>query len=284
MRLPGTINIVNNELPSPEFLAKYALLKQKRKGAKRGATKGNKNRSDNKASGNSSGGGDNVKGNKDDNGKANKDDNEKTNKDDDRKTYKDGNGKTNNDNNVEKSDFTEAQDQALIEHKLHDMAWKAIAADLGKNVAQVKQRFKQIKPADFDARHSEALAAKKAKQQRDEKSDANQNGGERSNDRDKKDKGIHNGTDTNAGQESGSTGKKKSKADGREDAQKDENWWEQPDKNWSKEELAALLHISNEELVNAFAQISLRLAEEEGKQVHPASIAEKILGSKPKWA
>lgn len=42
--------------------------------------------------------------------------------------------------------------------------------------------------------------------------------------------------------------------------------------------------ISNEELRNAFVMISMRLSKEAGKDVHPASVAEKLLGTKPDWA
>jgi hypothetical protein len=41
--------------------------------------------------------------------------------------------------------------------------------------------------------------------------------------------------------------------------------------------------ISNDELRNAICAISVRMAKEHGKEVHPASIAEKLLGEKPEW-
>ena len=41
--------------------------------------------------------------------------------------------------------------------------------------------------------------------------------------------------------------------------------------------------ISNEELRDAFVKISMRLSKEQAKDVHPASVAEKLLGTKPEW-
>ena len=41
--------------------------------------------------------------------------------------------------------------------------------------------------------------------------------------------------------------------------------------------------ISNEELRDAFVKISMRLSKEQGKDVHPVSVAEKLLGTKPEW-
>jgi hypothetical protein len=219
MRLPGTINIVNNDLPTAQFLAHYRILKLKQRAAKKEAltnkfkngalvgkaTTGSKNNNNNN--------------------------NNNTGKDS-------GKAKDGRDDNDAKADdgFNEVQDAKLIELKVKDTSWKAIATELGKEASQVKQRFNLIKPTDFDRRHNEALAAKKEERQQQQSGEAGDGGGN-------KNEQSHGG----AGNDNGG-GKKVKKNKGKGAAWRDEeaddedgdDWWEQPDRNWSKEEVSGL--------------------------------------------
>ena len=133
MRLPGTYNLINNDLPSREFLEKYARFKQRQRLLKEGALT-----DDAKAGGKrtNNGGAKKDAGNK----KGGKQDA----KDDDDDDDANGGG-----------DFTKAQDEKIIEMKLADGQWKAIAMEVGKEVHHVKERFKIVKPDDFDKKHQE---------------------------------------------------------------------------------------------------------------------------------
>jgi hypothetical protein len=158
MRLPGTINIVNNDLPTAQFLAQYRILKQKQWAAKEeGLTNDFKN---------GALGGKALTGSKNNNNSNN--------------NGKDfGKVKDDRDDNGAKADggFNEVQDAKLIELKVKDTSWKAIATELGKEVSQVKQRFNLIKPTDFDQRHNEALAAKNEERQQQQSGAAGGGGG-----------------------------------------------------------------------------------------------------------
>jgi hypothetical protein len=51
--------------------------------------------------------------------------------------------------------FNEFQDKALIDLKYKGKTWREIATELGKDQVQIKTRWGQIKPANFDAKMAE---------------------------------------------------------------------------------------------------------------------------------
>jgi hypothetical protein len=220
MRLPGTINIVNNDLPTTQFLANYQIFKQRQRAAskvdltnnlKNGASNGKpingkKISATDKANGNTSGKADGSC-----NGNANSD-----------------------------SGFTIDQDDALIEMKATNTPWKQIAVALGKDIPQIKQRFGEIKPADFDKRCRQAQDKKKEEKQ--------QGGAGVAGNYDKKEEQVQVGTTNgNDGGKKGKKNKGKWMADIERDDSDEEGgdeWWEQPDDNWSKDEVCLYLLIS----------------------------------------
>jgi hypothetical protein len=220
MRLPGTINIVNNDLPTVQFLAQYKTFKHKQRAAE------------------AEGPADNIK-NGSPNGKTrigkrninNNNANDKSNDGDANDAEPD-------------SSFTEAQDAALIKLKIKDTSWKAIATELGKEVGQVQQRFDDIKPVDYDKRHQEAQKAKREEKQKQKQKGGD--GGVEGNDSQKQEQEQGQG---GAANESGGGKKaKRNKGRGAAAAAKEEEeeveeedgdeWWEQPDDNWSKAEVS----------------------------------------------
>lgn len=210
MRLPGTINIVNNELPTPKFLAHYKALKQKQKAAAGDITNELK-------AGTLPG-----KIRDDKNGTTNA---EATKSGSDDAAKHDG-------------DFNAVQDALLIELKLKDTSWKDIAAELGKEEGQIRTRFREIKPADFDARHKAALEKKKMEKQGKQGKKNKNNGG---------------GGEGKDNAEQGKDDKIKiDNSNKKNDEVKQEpeavvvvaDWWEQPDDNWSKEEVSNIfMHV-----------------------------------------
>jgi hypothetical protein len=211
MRLPGTFNIINNDLPTAQFLLNYQALKQRQQ-ARKGAT----NNSTAKAS--------------DAQTKLSKGDIKVV-------TDTKVSGNDNNDDATGRAAFTLAQDLALIELKLKDTQWKAIATELGKGVHQVKERFKRIKPDDFDKRHQELKSATKAEKP--------QQGGEPADGANKDSQNNEQNQQQQGGSKKGKKNKGKAQvrtpeegeAEGGEGGEGGE-WWEQIDGNWSKNDVS----------------------------------------------
>lgn len=207
MRLPGTFNLVGNDLPTFEYLRK---LKERKAAAREGRPTD-----------------DFVKGVS----RAKKTDTNAKN-DDKANDARDGDAK---EDNV----FTPAQDASLIELKLKDAIWRDIATELGKEVHQVKERFKVIKPDDFDKRHQDLKDAGKPEKQQ-------QGGGGGGN------AGQNNNNEKKEGNHQQQHGGKKGKKNegskgppepqpakgGEDDAEESEVWWEQPDGNWSRDDVS----------------------------------------------
>ena len=222
MRLPGTFNIINNDLPSAEYLERYRQLKRRQKAAKEGASADDKKGGDGKKGSNNdkNGGNDNAKGDDGDEAQA-------------------------------EVEFTKEQDEKLIEMKLANAQWKAIATETGKDANQLKERFKQIKPADFDKKHQEMMDAAKAEKQQQKKQKKGGGGGGGGGEG-----GVAGGDADEAKneeqtQQGGGKKGKKNKGKGPpgpakegSDCEDGEEWWEQPDDNWSRNEVSSFTSIS----------------------------------------
>lgn len=216
MRLPGTINLVGNNLPTLEYLEKLKARKQ--------AIKAGQITNDDKKGGA---------------GKQHGDNSGKNNPKGGQKGGKSG-GKVNNDKEDEDAkpdddEWSPLQDKQLIDMKLEEAQWKAIATEVGKQVHQVQARFKIIKPDDFGKRLQEKKQEAKAEKQKQK------GGGGGGGDGD----GNEKQEEQNQQQGGGKKGKKKNKGQGQavqtekkqDDSDSEEEWWEQVDGNWSKDEV-----------------------------------------------
>lgn len=210
MRLPGTFNFAGNGLPTANFLNQYQALKDKQR-AQQGA----------------------------DDSKTDKPTAQTSEKKDaDKAKAAAATGAKPEDG----GEFTKAQDEALIELKIKETSWKAIATELGKEVNQVKERFKAIKPDDFDKKLMEAKNAKKSGGggNKDNKTEEPKQGTAGGNDG-----GGNNGggkQDKKAKWEAEKEAKAKAKAQEQKGGEGGEggNWWEQPDEHWSKDNVSIL--------------------------------------------
>jgi hypothetical protein len=130
MRLPGTWNLGGrNDLPTAELLKQYQDLKLAKRVAKNAVAAEDDATNNHKSKVKSP----HVAQNDKNNDRAT-DSNEK-----------DGD-----------TDFTAAQDKALIDLKIACKSWKDIALELGKDQSQIKARWKQIQPKHFDQKVAEA--------------------------------------------------------------------------------------------------------------------------------
>jgi hypothetical protein len=161
MRLPGTWNLgADNSLPTPEFLQQYREFKTARHAvdsacAKTEYDKANEYKSET-------------------NGPDHCTANTKAKKMASQKSKQKNEQATTSDEKKIDSDFTKAQDKALIELKHASKSWKDIAVELGKDVSEIKERWRDIKPTDFDSKLEEE---KKKSGLKKAKADKNKGGG-----------------------------------------------------------------------------------------------------------
>jgi hypothetical protein len=209
MRLPGTFNLVGNDLPTLEYLQR---LKQRKAAARevrptdefvKGAPRVPKS-------------------------SANATGDNKPNE------VKESNTKEDN-------TFTPAQDASLIDLKLKDAIWKDIAAELGKEVGQVKERFKVIKPSDFDKRHQELKDAAKTEKQQQGGGEGGGNAGQNNNNEKKEDHYQQQGG--KKGKKNKGKGPQQPVKEAEDNEEEGEEWWEQPDGNWSRNDVSPDFHV-----------------------------------------
>jgi hypothetical protein len=195
MRLPGTWNLSGrNNLPTAELLQQYQELKLARRTAKAATSGGNDNHTN------------------DSKGKTKDTTATKV-----KKTHNPQDDKpTEHATDSSNTEFTAAQDKALLELKLASKSWKDIAIELGKDQAKVKARWKQIQPKDFDQKMAGL-----------EKANANKN------------KGGGDGGDNwgNGG------GGKQSKKEKRGAASKPATTAMEPDEYWTRKDVRSLSHF-----------------------------------------
>ncbi|KAF2435194.1 hypothetical protein EJ08DRAFT_675591 [Tothia fuscella] len=196
--------------------------------------------------------------------------------------------------------FTKAQDEKLIEMKIAGKTWKEIETETNKTKEALLARFKEIKPADFDEKAKGAKAQGGAGGGEGKKGSKASQGGQQGG---KKDEGGAGGVGNEGGQVQGRKGSNASQG-GKEGKKNDSGGagtgnanaaafndedddysWAAPDANWSQEDLDILFPIMKEEHRECFRRVAIRLSEvtNGARQVHPDSIAEKYLGSKPVW-
>jgi hypothetical protein len=145
MRLPGTFNLGGrNKLPTAKFLLHYEELKRAQHKAKLDGEANTNNKLEfgdepfpkTLTTTSKKGGGNDVK---------------KDDKPDDVVITPDG------------ETFTLAQDEALIDLKIKGKTWAEIATELGKEKDALNNRWRDIRPADWEARAAEEEEKKKKK-------------------------------------------------------------------------------------------------------------------------